>query len=586
MKIVDKIVLQDIKPHIRGLIGILGLTFIGIGLEALAPWPFKFLLDNVLENQVIQPSSHFYFILKSFPTAESFGYFVVLLFFIINLLISIVDYFHSLQIKKVLRDITFRFGQTNFQNVEKLDMSFFRRQEVGDYIYRLSDDVLAIGTLIQEGILPIISSSVFLIAIIIILGFINLKLTLISVLFLPFLAGGLYIYNQKIVRASKESESNNSTVFSFIQQVLVQLKTIQVYSQEEKEQTSYNQKMHASLSSDLRVHKLNFILSALVGILIAISYSIIIGLGIKAVFNGEITTGLLIVFIFYLDNLTTPLVSLIYAFSSLRESLVKLNRMRVFSNAENYALNAGRVKSITDTSIKFDHVKLISADKVPILEDISLEIPAGKLTVILGSSGSGKTSTVSLIPRLISRISGGSIYLGKYKIEEYDLEVLRDNISFLPQDNILFNDTIGNVISYGNTKATMDDIKHAAKLALASEFIDKYPDKYNFKVGEGGNYLSGGQRQRLILARSLIRDTKILIFDEPLSFLDLKTRALVWKNIQNYTRGRTCVIVTNVLDVITDADHIIVLDQGTVIQQGTFKDLLKENKLYNFIIKE
>ena len=148
MKIVNRIVIREVKPHIRGLIGILLLTFISIALEDLAPWPFKFLIDNVLENQVIQPSNHLYFILKRFPTTETLGYFVVLLFFIINFWISIVDYFRSLQIKKVLKDIIFRFGQINFQNVEKLDISFFRHQEVGDYIYRLSDDVLAIGTLI------------------------------------------------------------------------------------------------------------------------------------------------------------------------------------------------------------------------------------------------------------------------------------------------------------------------------------------------------------------------------------------------------------------------------------------------------
>jgi|SRR5579859_659317 len=577
MKAIEKVLRWNIRPHLPGLFAVFLLTLFIIGLEALAPWPFKFLIDNVLNEE-----STAY--LTIFQSRVTFGFFVVMAFFLINILLNLGDYLHDTLLKNVIRKIILEFSEIAFANIELLNIGYYRTQEIGDYIYRLNNDVSAIGSFIEDGVLPIVTSSLYVVVTTIVLFFISVKLTLLSLIALPFLAFGLYIFNNRIVLVSRKSEEWNSTVFTFVQEALTQLKIIQAFSQEKEESREFDNKIQSSLSTGFRLEKLNFLLSLIVGIIIATSYSFIIAYGINSVLAGEITTGLLVIFIFYLDNLTSPILSIIYAVSDMKENWVKIEHMGVFFNKKSQLENAGAIKEITHSNIEFKNIYLDGEEDAKILDDISLSIPEGKVTVIVGVSGSGKTSVVSLIPRLIKEPSRGKIFLGENPLNDYDIHTLRNSISLVPQENYLHNTSIYNIIAYGNPDCTEADVYEAARMADAHEFIEDLPGKYKFHVGEAGNYLSGGQRQRLMIARAFVKKAQIFIFDEPLSSLDIQTRSLVWKNIKKVCKDKTTIIISNVLDVITEADHVIMINKGKVVHAGKHSDLLKKSNLYKLVL--
>lgn len=585
MTTINTILKENIKPYTWRLIVVLVFMFFTAGFEALLPWPFKFLIDNVLGDEPLDHSSFPGTFIPHFQSPELLGYFVVFLFFVFSLGVAFSEYYESILVKSVLKDIMLRFSEAAFRNLELFNIGIFRDQQVGDYIYRLSYDVSALGSLIESGILPIITSGLYLLITTIILFTISVKLTLISLTVLPFLAAGLYFFNKRLVTVTKRSEYWNSALFSFVEQALNQLKIIQSFSQEKKEAYKFDQRMATSLNTELNMYHLDFLLSLLVAVIIAISYALIIGIGIKYFYEGELTTGLLVIFIFYLDNLTAPILNIIYAWSEVKETRVRVNRMGEFFNKHMHAVDSGKTTVLTEPSIEFRNVSLEVEGDVKILDNVSFKIEPNTLTVLVGVSGSGKTSLISLIPRFISEATKGEILIGGKNIKEYKIEALRQSISYVPQENSLFSDTIQNVIAFGKENATDDEIKEAARLAVADEFIHDHPHAYKFHVGEGGNYLSGGQRQRLSIARAFIKQAPIVIMDEPLSALDIQTRAAVWKNIHDYAKGKTAIIVTNILDVISQADLVIVMSKGKVVEVGKHEDLLKKSKYFHYILR-
>lgn len=587
MKTIDKIIRQEFWGNSPSLFLVVFLVMLMVGLEAIAPWPFKVLIDNVLNTAPIVAENRLDAFLSSFDSREILGFFVVLVYFLSSFLLSIVEYMHSAITTRVVKGITANFSKKAFKNLETLSISHYRKQQIGDYIYRLSYDVSALGGLLEEGILPLITSSLYILITAVIMFWISVKLTLLALLVLPFLAFGLYSFNKHITYTTKRSEFFNSAAFSFIEEALTHLKIIQAFSQENRQSKYFGKKIDLSLESDVSTYRLDFLLTLLVGVVIAVSYSFIIIYGIRSVFAGTLTTGLLVVFIFYLDNLTTPIVSLIYALAATKQSYIKLLRMNDLFTKKIQAKKGGVITEITDGNIVFNHVTLRGDKGIKILDDISFEIKANKRTVIFGLNGSGKTSVVNLLLRFIENPTSGHIYIGGVDIRDYDLLKLRSAISFIPQEVALFNDTIHNNIAFGSVhNASFEEIKKAARLADASDFIRRLPNTYSFQVGEGGNLLSGGQRQRIMIARALMKtEAKILLFDETFSALDVKTRENVLHNLYNFSQLKTTIIVSNVFSVISAADHVIVLNRGKVIYDGSPTRLHKESALYRMILE-
>lgn len=584
MRSIHKIIVQQFFAN-SGALTLTGIMILlTVGLDAVAPWPFKVLIDNVLTPQPIEQGTMLSSVLSYFRSRELVGFFVVFVYFVSTFSLAIVEYVRSIVTKNMIKRLTSDFSKRAFHNLQSLAIGFYKKQQIGDYIYRLSYDVSALGELLEQGIIPLVTSLLYLIVTVTIMWLIDVRLTLLSLVALPFLAGGLYSFNAYITHATNRSEFFNSAAFSFIEEALTHLKIIQAFSQQQRESHRFDEKINTSLRSDLTLYRLDFLLTLLVGIVIAVSYSFIILYGIRGVFSGTLTTGLLIVFIFYLDNLTNPILSFIDGVTMIRQSYIKINRMDDFFSPRRQLVSAGKIAKITDMTIVFDRVTLEEKGK-KILHNLSFEIEAGKRTIIFGVNGSGKTSVINLILRFVDRPTRGRILLGGRDVQDYDLEILRNAIAFVPQEITLFNETIRNNIAFGNPRSSWKDIRRAAKLADADGFIQNLPGKYHFVVGEGGGFLSGGQRQRLMLARALLKkNANILLFDETLSALDVRTRERVVKNIYDFSQGKTTIIVSNIFSVVSAADNVIVLNRGRLIYSGHASRLPREIALYKMIV--
>lgn len=584
MSFVRTILHQDVRNYLWRFVGVAILIIIGVGFEALSPLPLKILIDNVLGNEPFDANFFIKEFLYFFNSREVVGLFVVFAYCISSIMANVMDYFVAISIKRLGNDMMNGFGEKAFNNLEKLSLGYFQQQKIGDFIYRLGYDVDALGNLLQYGYVPLVTNILYVVSTIAIMFLINTSLALLALTMLPMMGLGLWIFNEKIGKATQKSENSNSALFSLIQQVLSQLKIVQAFNQEKGESSHFDEKQKTSRWDELNMNGLNYMLDLVIGVLIAVGYSVVILAGISAVNAGYLSTGLLVVFIFYLDNLTYPVIAVMNAFANLKEDHVKIARMEDFFNEKFHNRDKGTLKTFVDMSIVFDHVSVYSEEKNPILENVSFTIPQNSKTVIVGVSGSGKTTLLSLILRFLDA-GHGKIFLGGKDIKNYSISALREMIAYVPQEIVLFNESILRNITFGNPEASLQEVQNAARLAVAEKFIKRLPSEYSFNVGSEGINLSGGQRQRIMIARALLRKkTRIAIFDEPISFLDIKTRGVVMKNLRAFSEGKTMIVVSNVLDLLEHADNVILVNEGKILHAGDKKGFLDKTNLSHLIL--
>ncbi|GAC1413666.1 MAG: ABC transporter ATP-binding protein [Candidatus Doudnabacteria bacterium] len=584
MKQINRILYEEMRPQVGRIILIILLLLLLVGFETLSPWSFKLLIDNVLGNQDLDLTGVAGALLGFINSKAALGFLAILIYFVSGFFATITEFFIQSITKNLGRIIITSFSQKAFNNLEGLTIGFYKKQEIGDYIYRLSYDVEAFGQIVEEGILPLLSNFLYLIVTITILFWINHNLAWFALSLLPVLAITLGIFNKRIGDASKRSERSNSALFSFIEEVLSQLRIIQAFGREKQESAVFAQREQFSQDDEYNMFGLGFLMNLLIGIVIVIGYSLIILYGITLSLNGVITTGLLVVFILYMDNLTQPLLSFVTAATAIRENHVRISRMNDFFDVKFHLKTRGNIARVEKGEIEFKKVSVKSEEGKYIVKDLSFKIPGGKKTVIVGVNGSGKTTVANLILNFLTPTSGKILIDGK-DIRNYSILSLREAIAYVPQEIVLFDATIKDNIAFGKKRSSLEEIGAAAKLATADTFIHKLPKKLDFRVGEEGLNLSGGQRQRVMLARAFLRTSaKIVILDEPISALDVKTRAILMKNLDVFGKDKTTIFISNILEIINQADHIILLNEGRIIQDGSVKSLAKHADVTSLLI--
>ena len=296
MKQINKVLYSEIKPYTGYILFILLLILFGVLLESVAPWSFKVLIDNVLNGDPFETAGPITKLMSFLTSKEALGFFAIMLYFASNILSNMVDYFVGVATKKLNKRIIGSFSQKAFDNLEKLSSGFYRKQQIGDYIYRLSYDTSALGALLEEGLLPLVNNFLFLAITITILFTINFKLATLALAILPMLAITLLVFNRTINETSEASEQSNSTLFSFIQEVLSQVRIVQAFNKQNRESALFQQKQQSSLLEELNMHGFGFLMNLLIGIVIAVSYSTVLLYGMSLVSSGLLTTGLLIAF--------------------------------------------------------------------------------------------------------------------------------------------------------------------------------------------------------------------------------------------------------------------------------------------------
>ena len=411
--------------------------------------------------------------------------------------------------------------------------------------------------------------------------YLNWHFTLVALSVAPALFLVVYYYTRRIKSASRAVRKQEGILLSVVEEVLTSIRVVKAFAREDYEQQRFESESLANVEAGLQARSIKAKLSPLVEVIVAIGTCLVLWYGARLALAGQLSAGVLIVFLLYLGKMYKPMRDLSKMTDTVSKAMVGYERIQEVLDIESRVqdVRGARQAPKFKGQIEFGHVSFSYGSDKDVLKDVSFRIEAGQVAAIVGPSGTGKTTIVSLIPRFYDPVSG---YVGidGTDIRKYRLKSLRDQISFVLQDTLLFRATIWENIAYGKPDAPPEEIRRAAELAEAHEFIEEMPDGYDTMVGERGITLSGGQRQRIAIARAVIRDTPILILDEPTAGLDAASEQAVIKALDALMKGRTSVVIAHHLGTIRHADVIFVINDSALVEQGTHEELLALNGVY------
>jgi len=559
-----------LKPYWPAFSFALGQVLFISALELLKPWPLKIIIDNVLSG-------------KPLPWGPAVGWSPhrLLLFSCIGLVIVYVM-LGGLHILNNYTTIRIGQGMVNdlrrdlYSHLQRLSLSFYHRQQLGDLMYRITADTMGIQTLTMNGLFAILSASVLLGGMLIVMFWVDWYLTLLALAVCPALFCAIALLNKKMSLAATEAHQKGSTVYSVVQRTLSGMRVIQAFTKEEDEGRRFLQASTESLAAELRLYNLQNFYYAVVNLTIAAGTAAILWVGTRHVLAGDLSVGEMIVFTSYLASLYGPINSIFQTYGLVQSAKAGVRRAFEILESEERLPDGSRVFQPLGPrgQISFEDVSFGYDASHPVLKEINLHVAAGKKIAIVGPTGAGKSTLVSLLPRFYDPQSG-RVKIDGVDIREFELKSLRQKIAMILQPPLVFPLTIRENIAYGRPDASMEEIVSAAQVAQVHEFVEQLPQKYETVVSEQGSSLSEGQKLRLTIARGILLNAPILILDEPTSSVDSETEALIMDGLEQLMAGRTTFIIAHRLSTVRQADLILVLRDGHIVEQGTFNELLR-----------
>jgi subfamily B ATP-binding cassette protein MsbA len=411
--------------------------------------------------------------------------------------------------------------------------------------------------------------------------YVNWRFTLVGLSVAPVLFLFVYFYSRKIKAASRMVKSKESDLMSSVAEVFSSIHVVQAFAREDYEDRRFDSESRDNVHAGLQARSVKAKLAPTVDIIVALGTCLVLAYGVKLVTAGQLSIGVLMVFLINLKKSYKPIKDLSKMTNTLSKAAVSYERVQEVLGTESGIrdLPGARAASPFKGLIEFDHVTFGYGNGVQVLKDVSLRVDSGQVAAIVGPSGMGKSTIASLVPRFFDPISG-AVKIDGHDIREFTLKSLRDQISFVLQESLLFRGTIWENISYGRPNAAPEDTIRAAELANAHDFIMSLPHGYGTMVGERGTALSGGQRRRIAVARAIVRDTPILILDEPTTGLDAASEQAVVEGLDYLMKGRTCLVIAHHLETILRADVIFVLKDSAIVERGTHTSLLAAGGVY------
>ncbi len=574
-------ILQLLRPHWKALtlalVAVLGETLTDI----LQPWPLKIVVDNILQSKKLPGA------LGGLATAL-FGHnanamltFAVAAVAGIAIVGAVSSYFEKYLTTSVSQWVAHDLRRTLYHHIQRLSLAEHDERRTGDLITRVTSDIGAVQDFINSALLGILVDVTTLVGMIGVMLYLNWRFTLIALSVAPVLFLVVYSYTRRIKSASRAVRKQEGLLLSIVEEVLTSIRVVKAFAREDYEQTRFDAESLANVEAGLEARSIKAKLAPLVEVIVAVGTCLVLWYGTRLAMAGQLSAGVLIVFLMYLGNMYKPMRDLSKMTDTVSKAMVGYERIREVLDIESRVRDApgARPAPKFKGEIAFNDVTFNYGTGKDTLKDVSFTIEAGQVAAIVGPSGTGKTTLVSLIPRFYDPISG-SVAIDGTDIRKYRLKSVRDQISFVLQDTLLFRATIWENIAYGKPSASPAEIKHAAELADADAFIMEMPDGYDTMVGERGVSLSGGQRQRIAIARAIIRDTPILILDEPTSGLDAASEQAVIGALDTLMKGRTSVVIAHHLGTIRRADVIFVINDAGLAEHGTHEELLAHNGVY------
>ena len=546
----------------------------------LDPWPVKIVVDNVLKSRSTSG-----ILQKILALAGDDKIAILKLAAIAALVIACVgaaaSYAEKYLTTSVGQWVMHDLRTMLYSHIQRLSLTYHDTKQTGDLISRATTDIDAIQSFITSGLLGALINSLTLVGMIAVMLCMNWRFTLIALSVAPPMFAIVYSYTRRIKKASREVRKKEGEIVSVLQESLSSIRVIRAFGREDYEQHRLEEESLESVEISLRARSLKAKLAPLVEILVAIGTSMVLWFGGRMMLAGTLLPGSLIVFIWYIGKMYKPMQDLSKMTDAYSKAAVGYERIREILELDNEVkdIPGARRAPHLRGAIEFENVSFCYKPDEPVLKDVSLRIEPGQMAALVGPTGAGKTTISALIPRFYDPTEG-VVRVDDRDVRSFRQKSLRQQISFVLQDTLLFHGPLWYNIAYGKPGASREEILRAAESANAREFIEKLPDGYNTMVGERGVTLSGGQRQRIAIARAIIRNSPILILDEPSSGLDAASEKLVFDALDRLMVGKTSVVIAHRLSTIRSADVIFVVQNGEIAERGNHEELLRLGGVY------
>lgn len=579
-------VLAFFRPDLPKVGLSLGLLVFAIGANLLKPWPIALLADSVLGNKPLPDwLAQFSFTSSKASLLAFLGTSVLLLHIMNGTLMALQNYW---VIGIGLRGLA-RIREVLYERLLRLSQRFHQGRSSGDTLYRATWDTYAFQTLFQQGLMTLVPASLTLVLMLLIMSQADSVLTLFTLLLIPLLVLSIRSFGRVMNTRSAEAQQAESSVAGHVQQSLANLPLIHSYATEASESKGFLALVQAAREKRLGQHTWELLYGLGVTLVFGLGTAMIVWIGGERVLAGKLTLGELLVFLAYLAQLYEPLNQLSHVGSTVSTASASAQRVLDLLDAhdevherpdarpvklEPASKKAAAAAMEIKGDLQFERVAFEYQTGRKILNNVSFRVKAGESVGIIGPSGAGKSTLLQLVPRFFDAI-GGSIKVDGVDIRELKLDEWRRSVAFVLQEPLLLPTTVAENIAYGQPEAKREAIIAAAKAAYADEFIRSLPNGYDTIVGEGAARLSVGEKQRLNLARAFLKDAPILLLDEPTSSLDAENEALISASLEQLRKGRTTLVVAHRLQTIRNVNHIIVLQGGRVMEEGSPEELLK-----------
>jgi ABC-type multidrug transport system fused ATPase/permease subunit len=562
-----------LRPHAAklalGLVLLLGIA----AMDLLKPWPLKIVLDEIVGRRLAGETA----VLLAAVAAA-----VVVIAVFEGLMSFLLVYF----LNRAGRTIVFELRTALFDHVQRLSLRFHSRRSTGDLLTRVTSDVKALRDVMTESLAEVVNSTLILLGMVGVLLWLDWRLALVAIASAPLLFLALHRYTFQVREYSRAERRREGALASVAHEALGTIRLSRAFSREEDARRRFELESRASLESGFAAALSEQRFAWVIDVLAGAVTGAVLWFGVHRVQAGAITVGTLVVFLAYVRGFYKPLRTALKHANKISKASVRAERVLELLDESEVVVDAPGARQAPRLQglIEFRDVCFAYEEGRPVLEGVDLCVPARALTAVVGPTGSGKTTLVSLVPRLYDPTAGAVLVDGE-DVRSYTLESLRTQVAMVLQESVLLAASVAENIAYGRPSATRTEIVQAARQADAHAFVEALPQGYDTVVGERGETLSGGQRQRIALARAIVREAPIVILDEPLAGLDRASAAEVIAALKRLRVERTLLLVTHDLALARFADRVAVLADGRVVEQGPHAELVAASGLYRRLVE-
>ena len=560
-------ILSYIKPYLPRLITAAICTVLAAAGNLYVPWIIKDVIDSVLAE-------------KNAEMLNIIAAGIIIIFFIRGVCFYGQNYLMSYVGERVIIDIR----SAVYEKLQRLSVSFYDKNKTGTIMSYVTNDVSALQAAMVQNTIDMITEGSVLIGSITAMVYLDWKLTLFTFCTFPFVLWLMDFFGKRIRKSGRRIQECTADITSILQETVSSARVIKSFVREDYEIERFCNQNFANFRANMKNAQLMALLTPVIEFVAAIGVTAIIWYGGHGVINGDLTAGSLVAFLVYAVNISNPVKRLTRVVGSIQKALAAAQRVfDVLDMKEEIAeIPGAKALPQIEGSVEFKDVSFAYDKGEPVLKDVSFKAEPGEVIAIVGPSGAGKSTIANLLPRFYDTTSG-SISIDGNNIAEVKVASLREQVGIVPQETVLFNGSLYDNILYGRLEATREEVEAAAKAANAHNFIMEFPNGYETMLGDRGLNLSGGQRQRIAIARAILKNPRVLVLDEATSALDTESERIVQEALDRLMVGRTSFVIAHRLSTIKNADKILVLQRGRIVETGTHDELMANNKLYSHL---